>query len=64
MGAGDYGVLVPARDATALAGALQELLGDRARLERMAGAAAQAGPTFAVETVLERTLALYMSLMP
>lgn len=64
IGGGDYGVLVPARDAPALADALARLLGDRATLERMAAAAARAAPAFAVEEVLERTLRLYRTLLP
>lgn len=60
---GDYGVLVPPRDAPALAGALERLLGDRPRLERMAASAARAAPAFAVEEVLDRTVALYRRLL-
>jgi glycosyltransferase involved in cell wall biosynthesis len=59
---GDYGVLVPARDAPALADALGKLLVDRPALERMAAASAAAAPSFAVEEVLARTIRLYRSL--
>ena len=60
---GDYGVLVPARDAAALATAIAELLADRPRLERMAASAAAAAAQFAVEVVLGRHIALYRSLL-
>lgn len=60
---GDHGVLVPARDASALADALASLLRDPARLARMGRAAAEAAPAFAVERVLEDTIRLYRSLL-
>jgi glycosyltransferase involved in cell wall biosynthesis len=60
---GDFGVLVPPRDAAALANALERLLGDRSRLEHMASEAARVGPSFAIESVIEQTLAVYRSLL-
>jgi glycosyltransferase involved in cell wall biosynthesis len=54
------GRLVPPGDSTALAAAIRELLADpeeRARLERLAAAAA-AGP-YSWDRIAERTLALY-----
>ncbi len=63
LAAGDFGVLVPPRDAQALADALGTVLADRPALERMAHAAADAAPAFAVEEVLARTLEVYRSLV-
>lgn len=63
LAGGDHGVLVPARDAASLAGAIEKLLADRSALERMAAAAAEAAKAFAVEAVLERSVALYRSLL-
>jgi glycosyltransferase involved in cell wall biosynthesis len=60
---GDHGVLVPARDSIALANALASLLGDRPRLERMAGRAAAHATRFSVESVVAQTLALYGQLL-
>ncbi|MBX3196823.1 MAG: glycosyltransferase family 4 protein [Labilithrix sp.] len=60
---GDHGVLVPARDAAALARAIGNLVDDRAALERMATAAAEAARAFAIDEVLAQTLALYRLLM-
>lgn len=60
---GEHGVLVPARDAGALADAFRQLLGDRARLERMGAAAAEAARAFSVEEVLAKTLQLYRDLL-
>jgi glycosyltransferase involved in cell wall biosynthesis len=58
------GRLVPPGDAPALAAALDELIGDRAERERLAGAAraAAAGP-YSWDGVAERTLALYRELL-
>ena len=56
---GDFGVLVPPRDARALAAALGALLVDRPRLVRMGAAAAKAAPAFSVEEVIAQTLAVY-----
>lgn len=58
-----YGVLVRAKDASSLADGLGALLGDRPRLERMAAAARRAAPAFAVERVVEQTVALYRDLL-
>jgi glycosyltransferase involved in cell wall biosynthesis len=63
VGRGGHGALVPARDARALADTLRELLGDRARLERMAAAAAVAARAFSVDEVSMRTLELYRELL-
>lgn len=63
LAGGNYGVLVPARDAKALADVLATLLLDRPRLEQMAAAAARAAPAFAIEAVLERTIAVYRALI-
>lgn len=60
---GGHGVLVPPRDGRALAAALEHLLGDRIRLEKMAAAAGAVGPRFAVEDVIARTLAVYEALL-
>ncbi len=60
---GEHGVLVPARDAGALADALGRLLGDRARIERMALASAEAAKRFSVREVLDLTLRLYRELL-
>lgn len=57
---GVNGLLVPARDATALADALAQLLRDPARRMAMGLRARQiAVEEFSVETVIERTLLLY-----
>jgi glycosyltransferase involved in cell wall biosynthesis len=57
---GDNGLLVPARDAAALAGALQRLIDDAA-LRRIMGARGRrrAEQEFGLETVIRQTLALY-----
>lgn len=60
---GDYGRLIPARDAPALADALAKLVGDRSELERMAREAARAAPRFAIEKVIAETVALYERLL-
>lgn len=59
---GDHGVLVPARDAVALASAIVTLLDDAPRIERMAEAAVEASARFDVRRVVERTLSTYASL--
>lgn len=60
---GDYGVLVPARSATELGHAIAMLLADRARLERMAEAAAACAPRFSSAAVVEQTLEVYRGLL-
>ena len=60
---GVEGRIVPARNAVSLATAIGEMLADRPRLERMAHAAVKASEQFAVEHVLEQTLALYRTLL-
>lgn len=63
VGDGQHGVLVPARDASALASALCELLGDRARLEQMAVSAAVVAKAYSVDEVLAQTLEVYRTLL-
>ncbi|MBX3192217.1 MAG: glycosyltransferase family 4 protein [Labilithrix sp.] len=63
VGGGDHGVLVPARSGKALADALGPLLCDGAALERMGLAAARTASSYAIETVIERTIALYRELL-
>jgi glycosyltransferase involved in cell wall biosynthesis len=63
LAGGDHGVLVPPRNALALADALARLLADRSELERMAAAAAKAAPAFAIDQVLATTLSLYRTLL-
>lgn len=59
---GDHGVLVPARDAVALAEAIGALLDDEPRIKRMAAAAAVASERFDVRRVVDTTVSLYASL--
>ncbi len=61
----ETGLLVPARDAVALAGALSRLAGDAALRQRM-GAAARRRVVehFSQERIASETLALYRSLVP
>ena len=57
---GDSGLLVPARDATALAGALALLIADPALRQRMASRGrARAESEFGSERVIQESLALY-----
>jgi glycosyltransferase involved in cell wall biosynthesis len=63
LGGGTFGVLVPARNSEALAGAIAQLLSEPARLERMAGEAALRGSEFSVDAVVDRTIALYRELL-
>lgn len=59
-----HGLVVPARDAAALAVALERLILDRQLRERCAAAAlARARSEFDVRSVIERTLALYAALL-
>jgi glycosyltransferase involved in cell wall biosynthesis len=59
---GDNGLLVPPRDAAALAGALEQLLGDAAMRERMGARGRQrAEQEFGLERVIQQTLALYVA---
>lgn len=63
IGAGSHGLVVPPRDATALAEALATLLGDRDRRERMgASARATAEAEFGIEAVVAETVAVYRTL--
>ena len=62
---GETGILVPARDAVALALALRELLGDRPRMEAMGRAGrALAERSFSVEGVIDATLGVYRQVAP
>jgi glycosyltransferase involved in cell wall biosynthesis len=61
----ETGLLVPARDAVALAGALSRLAGDAALRQRMGAAARhRAVEHFSQERIGSETLALYRSLVP
>lgn len=61
---GETGWLVPARDPTALARALEHALSDRAEAERRGGLAATfARERFGIDGVIERTLATYRELL-
>lgn len=63
IGDGTHGVLVPARDARALAAAIRELLSDRARLERMGREASERARRFSSVQVVEQTLEVYRELL-
>jgi glycosyltransferase involved in cell wall biosynthesis len=57
---GETGLLVPPRDAPALRGAVQRLLGDPELRERMGSSArARARERFGWDAVIERTLEVY-----
>jgi glycosyltransferase involved in cell wall biosynthesis len=61
----ETGLLVPARDSIALAGALSRLAGDAALRQRMGAAARhRAVEHFSQERIASETLALYRSLVP
>jgi glycosyltransferase involved in cell wall biosynthesis len=61
----ETGLLVPARDSIALAGALRRLAGDAALRQRMGAAARhRAVEHFSQERIASETLALYRSLVP
>ena len=60
---GDYGALVPLRDAVRLGDTLEALLADRPRLERMAKSAAASADRFSIVRVVDRTIALYRELL-
>jgi glycosyltransferase involved in cell wall biosynthesis len=61
----ETGLLVPARDSIALAGALSRLAGDAALRQRMGAAARhRAVEYFSEERIASETLALYRSLVP
>lgn len=57
-----FGLLVPPRDVTSLTEALESLLSDRARREKMAAAAVEASPEFSIDEVVAQTLDLYRRL--
>lgn len=61
---GETGWLVPARDATALAVALEHALADRAEVERRGRLAAKfARERFGTDVVIERTLSIYREVL-
>jgi glycosyltransferase involved in cell wall biosynthesis len=60
---GTTGLLVPARDPTALAGAIAELLSDPQLRERLAVAAAERIDEFTIESVALRFASMYETLV-
>lgn len=60
---GGCAVLVPPRDAGALATAIEELLADRDAMVRMSASATQHARAFAVEAVVESTIDIYRRLL-
>lgn len=63
VGPSGAGLVVPPRDAAALAGALDALLGDEARRTAMAAAAARAAGTMSWDMLAERIEAAYDSVL-
>jgi glycosyltransferase involved in cell wall biosynthesis len=63
VGDGTHGVIVPPRDARALAVALEALLADRLRLERMGREASMRAKDFDVRDVVKQTLEIYRTLL-
>lgn len=63
VGDGEHGVIVPARDARALAAAIEALLSNRPRLERMAREASARARAFDVHDVVAQTLEIYRALL-
>ncbi len=63
IGGGTHGVIVRARDARALAVAIEALLSDRERLERMGREASTRAKAFDLTDVVAQTLAVYRTLL-
>jgi glycosyltransferase involved in cell wall biosynthesis len=65
LGGGRAGVVVPPRDAAALAGALADMLSDPAQARRFgAAAAARAAEEYTLSKMIARYVALYAKLLP
>jgi glycosyltransferase involved in cell wall biosynthesis len=60
---GENGLLVPCKDAAALAGAIEALALDGARRERMGRRGREIVAAFSQEVVVAETLALYRTLL-